>query len=123
MADKLDNLFRVRPPTFYLPGDPRSTNYVEACWRIATTAASLPAYQRPDRMYFSASDYGQIVAELKAQYDAPEDDPPYLIFGKHSPFMVLNAGTDDMAVVNRMNRDTPGAIDFAERAKQFDVVH
>lgn len=125
MSD-FENFFRPRPPTFYLPGDPRGTNYVELCWRLATAAVSLPVHQRPTQMFLSATHYGALIAELRAQYDAPfgAEDPPYMIFGTDArPFKVLNAGTDDLAAVNRVNRDTPGAIDFADRLQQFEVTH
>jgi hypothetical protein len=107
-------------PGLYVPGDPRTTNYMEMLWRLADAAAGLPAHQRPDRMYLSATDYGAVVEELRAQHGASKTEAPgYLIFGKKATFKVLNAGTDDMATVNRMNRDTPGAVDFKARLKQF----
>lgn len=115
----LVNLFRPRPKGFYTKGDPRFTSYVEKLWRIANAAASLPIDQAPDRMFVSSEDYEAILAELKAQYEAPSESPGYLIFGKKWPFRVFNAGTNDLATINRMNESTPGAIDFGDRLRQF----
>lgn len=125
MTDKLDNFFRPVDPTFYLPGDPRITNYIHKLQRLAFAVSGLPPHQRPNRMYLSSKDYGAVLAEARAQYDAtgPDPGPGGLVFGKRVPFSVLNAGTDDQAEVNRLNREVPGAIDFADRMRQFDVVH
>ncbi len=116
-----ENRHTAISPKAYELGDPRETKYVEKCWRLANVAAGLPVDQRPTRMFLSAKDFGAIIAELRAQHDAPWHmaDPPYLIFGKNPEFRVLNAGTDDEATVNRMNRDTPGAIEFVARTQQF----
>lgn len=118
---KTDELvFQPRQPGFYLPGDPRITNYREKIWKLADIAAGLPDRERPTQMYLSASDYGRIIAELRAQCEAPAGQaPPYLIFGKNPEFRVINAGTDDEAEVNRLNRESPGAVDFEDRTRRF----
>jgi hypothetical protein len=116
----IENRHAAVNPTLYLPGDPRTTQYVEKCWRLANASAGLAPHLRPTQMYLSAQDYGGLIAELRAQHDAPEHETPgYLIFGRRPTFKVINAGTDDEAEVNRLNRDTPGAIDFEQRIKQF----
>jgi len=116
-----ENRHTAISPTLYKPGDPATTKYVEKCWRIANIAAGMPAYQRPTRMYLSATDFGAIIAELRAQHDAPWHmaDPPYLVFGKNPEFRVLNAGTDSEREVNRLNNETPGAVEFTARSRQF----
>lgn len=117
---KSELVFEQRQPGFYLPGDPRITNYREKFWKIADIVAGLPPDERPRLMYLSASDYGRLVAELRAQCDAPaNEDPGYLMFGKKDPFLVANAGTDDEAEVIRLNRESPGAVDFEDRTKRF----
>ena len=117
---KDDLVFQPRQPGFYLPGDPRTTNYREKVWKLADVAAGLPQQERPTQMFLSASDYGRLIAELRAQCDAPPGPPPpYLIFGKNPQFRVINAGTDDEAEVNRLNRESPGAVDFEDRTKRF----
>jgi len=118
---KKDELvFQPREPGFYLPGDARITNYREKLWKLADVAAGLPVHERPTQMFLSATDYGYLVAELRAQCDAPPGPPPpYLIFGKKPEFRVINAGTDDEAEVNRLNRESPGAVDFEARSQQF----
>ncbi len=122
----MENLFRTRPRTFFSQhGDPAKTSYVEQFWRLANAAASLPDELRPTQMFLKSADYQAVIAELRAQYNAPwhMTDPPYLIFGSKAQFKVLPAGTEDQGVVNRMNSDTPGAIDFADRLKKFEVTY
>lgn len=104
-----------KPSEIYVPGDPTTTQYVEMLWRLANAAAGLPPHQRPTHMFLPASDFGRIVSELRAQHDATGPAPGYLIFGKNTTFKVYNAGTDSVMEVNRLNRETPGAIDFADR--------
>jgi hypothetical protein len=117
----MENFYRNQHPSIYLPGDPRETKYVEKCWRLADAAAGLMVHERPDRMFISSSDFGRVIAELRAQYETPNTSevPGYLIFGKNPEFRVLNAGTDDEAEVNRLNRETPGAVDFRARVRRF----
>lgn len=97
-----------------LEEDPTNTEYVLQLWTIANLI------ERNTQMYLSASQYGKVVAELRAQYDAPTDnDPPYLLMGKVPQLTVFNAGTDDEAAINRMNADTPGAIDFQAKKQKL----
>lgn len=119
MPIKENRYTRRENPHIWLPDAPANTEYEQNIWRLADAAAGLPIYQRPDRMYLSATHYGQLLDEMRESRVTPKDMPPYLIFGKNTEFRVLNAGTDDEAEINRLNRETPGAIEFSDRVKQF----
>ncbi len=112
---------------FYLPGDPRGTKYVEQLWLIAGLL------ERPTKMYLTATHYGRVIAELRAQHNAPQlTAPDELKFGKTAhthdatrrtyELAVVNSGTEDEAWVNALNRDTPGAIDFQDKMRRLRVV-
>ena len=106
----------------YLPGHPSTTRYVQQLNLVAGLVG------RPTTLYLTAQHWGWVMAELEAQYKDALMDPtrpgPWanpkkpLQFG---PLKVVNAGTDDERAVNRMNHDTPGAIDFVERRDRLRV--
>lgn len=105
---------RQRKPV--LLGDPSETEFVLQLWTIAGLI------ERNTQIYLTATHYGQVVEECWAQYNAPRNNvPPYLILGKSPQLTVFNAGTDDVAEVNRKNRDTPGAIDFQDKKEKLRV--
>lgn len=112
---------RVENPTIYLPGDPRVTRYWSKIKKLADLCSSLPEHQRPTGMFLSATDFKRLIDELRAQHDGPQTAyrADYLLY---YDFCIINSGTDSEAEVNRLNREVPGAIDFADRILQFQPV-
>ncbi len=98
----------------YVRGDPKTTKFVQQLYIIAGLIEATTHY------YVTATHWGDIIAELKAQYSSPEQmmDPtrpaPWdqlknvLKFGINDPYlMVHNAGTDDEQVVYLLNNEQP----------------
>jgi hypothetical protein len=103
---------RERRPV--LEGRPEDTEFVLQLWTIAGLI------ERNTQMYVTARHYGLIVEECRAQYGgSTTNNPPYLMLGKKPQLTVLNAGTDDQAAVNAMNRMMPGAIDFQAKKERL----
>lgn len=99
----------------YVPGDPSETRFVQQLLLISGLI------ERSTKMYVTAKHWGQIIAELDAQYMDSLMDPtkpaPWhgnrpMAFGIDPQLLVLNAGTDDQLTVNALNHETPGAINF-----------
>jgi hypothetical protein len=110
------------PSALVTPGDPRITRYNEYIWQLANLASALPLHLAPNRMFLSSRDFAALIAELRENHADESQhyaDPTYVIYGKKPEFKVINAGTDDDVEVNRMNQETPGAMDFVARAQQF----
>lgn len=105
----------------YLHGDPRTTMYIK---QISVIAGLV---ERPTVMYITADHWRKIQAELDAQYLDCLMDPkgpiPWRVSDnfKMGPLTVVNAGTESQAAVNRMNRDTPGAVDFIAKRDALRV--
>lgn len=105
----------------YLPGDPRTTQYVK---QITVIEGLL---ERETVMYVTADHWRRIAAELDAQYlDAlmdPTGPVPWHVSDtfKIGRLTVVNAGTDSQREVNRKNWSTPGAIDFAAKRDALRV--
>lgn len=105
----------------YLPGDPRTTQYIKQIQVIAGLV------ERPTTMYVTVNHWRRIVAELDAQYmDAlmdPNGPVPWRVSDtfRMGPLTVVNAGTESSAEVNRKNRETPGAIDFIAKRDALRV--
>ena len=108
-------------PKVYLPGDPRTTQYVQQLFLISGLIEATTHY------YVTAGDWGRIVAELDAQYrpmlmdqtkPAPWDAAPRgpMKIGTKDPYlMVHNAGTDDEQVVWLLNEQQPQVEAFGKK--------
>ena len=112
----VDDLEYRRNRRMNLEDNAFNTEYVLQLWTIANLI------ERDTQMWLTAEHWGKVVHELRAQYGAPSDDPPYLMMGKKPQLTVFNAGTDDQHEVNRKNQDTPGAIDFQAKKAKLRVV-
>ncbi len=109
-----------------IPGDPRTTQY------IPTLRTISGLIEHSSKMYLTAGDWRLLVAELDAQYKDALMDPTrpapwhngnaFQIGVPPNPVLtVINSGTDDDALVNRMNHETPGAIHFQARVQKLRV--
>lgn len=103
----------------FIPGDPATTNYIQT---LNTIAGLL---ERPSRMYLTSEHWTAIIRELDAQYMDllmdPTKPPPWnsgrpIQIGK---LLVVNAGTNNQAVVNLKNQSEPGAINFQARKERL----
>lgn len=105
----------------YLPGDPRTTQYVK---KIALIEGLL---ERPTVMYVTSSHWREIAAELDAQYmDAlmdPNGPVPWRVKDefKIGRLTVVNACTESQREVNKKNWETPGAMDFIAKRDALRV--
>ena len=105
----------------YIPGDPRTTMYVKQIMVIASVVA------RKTVMYVTAQHWRLIAAELDAQYMDSLVDPkgpiPWRISSEFriGKVTVVNAGTENEQTVNRMNEDTPGAVDYIDRREALRI--
>ncbi len=108
-------------PKIYIPGDPRSTEFVQQLYLISGLIQATTHY------YVTAEHWGQIYAELNAQYrgqlmdptrPAPWDANPNgpLRIGIEDPYlMVHNAGTDDEGVIYLLNEAQPQVEAFGKK--------
>lgn len=110
----------------YLPGHPSSTKFVKQLLLISGLIG------RSTKIYLTSKHWGMVMAELDAQYmDAlvdPDGPVPwhsggdsFAIGNDPKKLTIINSGTDDQLVVNKLNRDTPGAVDFIERRDYLRV--
>ncbi len=114
-------------PKIYIPGDPRSTEFVQQLFLIAGLVEATTHY------YVTSTHWGQIVAELDAQYrpmlmdptrPAPWDTAPNqpMRIGIKDPYlMVHNAGTDDEQVVYLLNEQAPMVEAFGKKRDALRV--
>ena len=103
-------------PRVYLPGLPTETRYVRQIWQIANLI------ERSTRYYLTATHYGQVIDEMRAQYGAPATEPPkYLLFGVDPQLTVINAGTDSELEVNMLNEPWERLAKFQDRARVLRV--
>ena len=107
--------------TYYLPGDPAHTEYVKQLELIKNVADRRPRFQK-DGTWIShiyvvtASHYGRIIEELRAQSDAPKFEVPgYLLVGTEPCLAVINSGTDDQGEVNKRNREWAEMVSYQDR--------
>jgi hypothetical protein len=104
-----------------LPGDPKTTMYVKQISLIAGLVA------RPTVYFITSDHWRKVYAELEAQYmDAlldPKGPIPWRVKDefKIGPLTVINSGIESQKTVNKMNAQTPGAIDFIERRDTFRI--
>lgn len=105
----------------YKRGDPKTTQFVRQLYLIAALIEVTTHY------YLTATHWGDVVAELNAQYrenlwdqtlPAPWDVKPNgpMQIGKKDPILwVHNAGTDDEQVVYLLNNEQPMVEAFGKR--------
>ena len=107
----------------YGPGDPRVTGYLRKLKLIASLI------ERSTVIYLTSTQWGLLIAELDAQYGAPEDmmdptrPPPWRLhpnrpfgIGRHDPKLtVINSGTEDERVCNMLNTKPAEVAAFGAR--------
>lgn len=111
----------------YCRGDPKVTKYIRQLELISGLI------ERSTVMYVTAQHWGDIIAELDAQYGDVMMDPtkpaPWklhpnkpLRFGMHDPHLtVINSGTDDQTVCNLLNEKPAEVAAFGARRDKLRI--
>ena len=111
----------------YVRGDPKTTRYVQQLLMISGLI------ERSSQMYVTATHWGDIQAELNAQYRDALTDPtkpaPWdlhpnkpMQLGSREPYLtVINSGTDDQEVCNMLNEHPAEVAAFSARRDKLRI--
>lgn len=115
-------------PLIYVKGDPRCTKYLDQLRLIASLIDKSTVY------YVTSIHWGEIIAELDAQYRDRLMDPakpaPWdgeggnrpIKIGVKEPFLtVYNSGTEDQDVCNLLNDEPARIANFGARRDKLRV--
>lgn len=111
----------------YARGDPRLTRHLEKLRLIASLIKVSTV------IWLTATDWGELIAELDAQYGDAMMDPtkpapwklhpnqPFTI-GRYDPRLtVINSGTEDQAVCNLLNEKPAEVAEFGARRDKLRI--
>ena len=103
--------------------DPRTTNYIRQFMNISGMIKA------PTRMWVTSTHWGEIIAELDAQYADQLMDPtkpkpwgntrPLQFGASGNTLTVVNSGTEDQAVCNMLNEEPARVAAYGETRRRL----